>query len=81
MEDNIASLNSLEIQAKIQRVALNNAKENLDIINNQYKAGTVDQSHLFSAEISYYNSEKTLNDLEGLKAITKVALIKALGGV
>jgi len=80
VEDNLVALRIIKEQVKVQKLAKINAKRNLDIAKNQFKAGTIDKLALSNSEITYYNAEKSLNDAYGLRATTSVALIKALGG-
>ena len=80
VEDNMVSFRILDDQVKIQKIATDKAKRNLDIVTNQYKSGTIDQSGVSTAQITYYNILKNFNDTIGLKMTSSVALIKALGG-
>lgn len=80
VEDNMVSFRVLDDQVKIQKIATDKAKRNLDIMTNQYKSGTIDHAGVWEAQITYYNMLKNFSDTIGLKMISSVALIKALGG-
>lgn len=80
VEDNLAALRILNSEAIIQDQAAANARLALQLITNQYKAGTVAYTNVITAQINAYNAEKSAADITGLRMTTTVALVKALGG-
>ncbi len=80
VEDNLAAARILARQSVYQNQAARSARQALDLIVNQYKAGTVDYSSVLTAQITAYTAEKSAADLVYLRMTTAVGLIKALGG-
>ncbi len=80
VEDQLASLKSLQDQTDIQNKIAKNAANILNETNNQYKAGTVDYLAVLNAKISFCNAQKGASDTIGLKRSAEIGLIKALGG-
>jgi NodT family efflux transporter outer membrane factor (OMF) lipoprotein len=80
VEDCLVSFRILQEQEAIQKIATGKAKQNLNIVENHYKSGIVDISQVLLAQISYYNSELILNNLQGYKATSAINLVTALGG-
>lgn len=80
LENNLTSSNIISKQVKMLQNIRDTSRDNLNIVQNQLKAGSVDESALSGAEISFYNAEKNLNDMEGLEITTKISVIKSLGG-
>ena len=73
VEDNLIALRSL----KKETVVLNKA---LQLVMNQYKAGTVPYASVITSQIAAYSAQKNAADAIGLQMTTAVGLIKALGG-
>jgi NodT family efflux transporter outer membrane factor (OMF) lipoprotein len=80
VEDQLASLKSLKNQTIMQIKSADNANKILNHANNQYKAGIIDQASLLNSKINAYNANKAACDTIGLKRVTEINLIKALGG-
>ena len=80
VEDNLIALRLLKEQRKVQQQAAAHAKQALQLMTNQYKAGTVDFASVITAQILAYNAQKTANDVSGLEMTAAVGLVKALGG-
>jgi NodT family efflux transporter outer membrane factor (OMF) lipoprotein len=80
VEDNLASLRILANQAVVQNQAAASAREAERLVINQYKSGTVAYSNVITAQVSAYTAEKAAVDLNYLRMISAVGLIKALGG-
>ena len=80
VEDSLATLRILNDQAIVQNQAAASAKEALQLVINQYKAGTVAYSSVITAQITAFSAEKSALDVTGLRMTAAVGLIKALGG-
>lgn len=80
VEDRLVQLAVAEREADARRAALDAARESLRLIDNQYRAGTVDYLSVASAQTAALSSERSLLDLQGSRLIASVQLIAALGG-
>ena len=80
VEDNLVQLRVLAAEAVVQRQALEAAQESLRLIENQYRAGTVDYLSVATVQTSALNNERTYLTLLGDQLTASVQLIAALGG-
>lgn len=80
VEDNLSSLYILKQQEIVEQRAYQSAKTSLQLITNQYKAGTVDYTSVITAQNAAYTAEKTAADIIGQEMVSAALLIKALGG-
>jgi len=80
VEDNLVQLRVLAAEAVVQRQALEAAQESLRLIENQYRAGTVDFLSVATVQTSALNNERTYLTLLGDQLTASVQLIAALGG-
>ncbi len=80
VEDYLVQLAVFERERQVQEEALEAARESLRLIENQYKAGTVDYNSVVSLQTSTLNNERTLLTLDGNRLTASVKLIAALGG-
>ncbi len=80
VEDQLSSVKYLTKQAKALNKTAGNSKNLLDITFKQYLAGIVDHSKILNSQITYYNAKKSAIEMENSKRLSKIALIKALGG-
>jgi NodT family efflux transporter outer membrane factor (OMF) lipoprotein len=80
VEDNLVSLRVLEQQIVIQQAAVESARQALDIVTNQYKAGTTTYLEVITSQATAYNAEQTLANISGQRMVSAVGLIKSLGG-
>lgn len=80
VEDNLASLHFLAREAVAQNKAARDARKALQLVLNQYKAGTVAYTNVITAQTAAYTAEKNAADITGLRMTSTVGLIKALGG-
>jgi NodT family efflux transporter outer membrane factor (OMF) lipoprotein len=80
IEDNLASLRILETEALAQNKAAHSARQALKLTLNQYQAGTVPYSSVIVAQVNAYTAEKNAADVAGLRMVSAVGLVKALGG-
>ena len=80
VEDNLASLRILANEIGNQQQAVASAQQALDIVNNQYKSGTVGFINVLTAQTTAFNAEQKLASIAGQRMVSSVGLIKALGG-
>jgi len=80
VEDNLVQLRVLAEEAVVQREALEAAQESLRLIENQYRAGTVDFLSVATVQTMALNNERTNLALMGDRLTASVQLIAALGG-
>lgn len=80
VEDNLVQLRVLAEEAVVQREALEAAQESLRLIENQYRAGTVDFLSVATVQTTALNNERTYLALLGDRLTASVQLIAALGG-
>ena len=80
VEDSLAALRVLEEEARVQREALAAARQTVDIVTNQYKAGTVSYLNVIVVQVIALSNEQTLLNILGRQMVASVSLVKALGG-
>ena len=80
MEDNLATLRILEIEAREQDDAVKAAERSLALTTNQYRAGTVRYLNVVVTQTAALTSEQTAVAIAGRRLGASVLLIKALGG-
>jgi len=80
VEDNLATLRVLEEQAAAQQVAVDAARQSLDLAMNRYKGGLVTYLDVVSAQSIALQNEFTAVDILRRRMDASVQLIKALGG-
>ncbi len=80
VEDNLVALDRLDKELQYQQQAVRAAREALQLVNNQYKAGTVSYLNVITAETTAFNNERSLLQVRGRQFSASILLIKALGG-
>ncbi len=80
VEDNLAAQRVLAEEQPELQGAVNSADQDLRIVQNQYKAGTVDYTSVVVAETQDYAAHNAELALEANRLTTTVDLIVALGG-
>ena len=80
MEDSLVALRILEEEARVQQEALSAARQTVDIVTNQYKAGTVSYLNVIVAQMTALSNEQTALNILGRRMAASVTLVKALGG-
>ena len=80
VEDYLVQLRVLEQESGVQQEALDAARESLRLIENQYRAGTVDFNSVVNVQATALNNERTNLTLLGSRLTASVQLIAALGG-
>lgn len=80
VEDYLVQLRVLEQESGVQQEALDAARESLRLIENQYRAGTVDYNAVVNVQATALNNERSNLTLLGNRLLASVQLIAALGG-
>ncbi|WP_374622837.1 efflux transporter outer membrane subunit [Pandoraea sp.] len=80
VEDNLAALNYLGRESAVQNQAVQSSREALQLILNQYKAGTVGFQNVLTAQTTAYTTERTALTILGRQFTANVLLVTALGG-
>lgn len=80
VEDNLVALDRLQKELQYQEEAVRAARTALQLVNNQYKAGTVGYLNVITAETTALSTERDLLQVRGRLLSASVLLIKALGG-
>jgi len=80
VEDNLAAQRVLAEEQPELQAAVNSADQDLRIVQNQYKAGTVDYTQVVVAETADYSAHNAELAIEANRLTTTVDLIVALGG-
>ncbi|PTL84711.1 RND transporter [Vitiosangium sp. GDMCC 1.1324] len=80
VEDNLVSLRMLEKEADIQQQAVRTAHQALEIVTNEYKAGTATYLDVIASQTVAFSAENRLINISSQRMVSAVGLIKALGG-
>lgn len=80
VEDTLVQLRVLQQEAVVQQQALDAARESLRLIENQYRAGSVDFNSVVNVQATALSNERTSLSLLGSRLTASVQLIAALGG-
>ncbi len=80
VEDQLAALRVLAQEAKVQDNAVKAAQEEVDVLLNQYKAGTIAFIAVNVAQASLLADQETVVSIRQSRFVAAVALIQALGG-
>lgn len=80
VEDNLAALRILEEEAQVHGEAVTAARQAVELVLNQYKAGTVSYLNVVTAQATLLANERTAVDILNRRLAASVLLIRALGG-
>ena len=80
VEDNLVVVDQLADELVLQREALQAARRNLEITQDQYKAGTVSFLNVVTAQTTLLASESTLLSLRNRQLAAINQLLKNIGG-
>lgn len=80
VEDNLAALRILEQEAGVQGETAQFAHHALELILNQYKAGTVNYTSVVTAQATAFSADLSALNIQNRRYAASVLLIKALGG-
>ena len=80
VEDQLAALRILALQAEVQARAVTAADEAVRLTLNQYEAGTVDYTAVITAQTNLLTNQETALNVSQSRILAHVQLIQALGG-
>ncbi len=80
IEDDLSALRVLEQEESAQQEAVRDASQTLDIIMEQYKAGTANYLQVVVAQATLFQNERNEIEVQTRRMVASVALIEALGG-
>ncbi len=80
VEDQLAALRILEQEAQAQADAVRTAQQALDIVTEQYKAGTTDYLQVITAQTTALQTQRAAIDILTRRLTSSVLLVEALGG-
>jgi NodT family efflux transporter outer membrane factor (OMF) lipoprotein len=80
VEDNLAALRYLRDESAVLSSAVQDARDAVSVVKNQYSAGTAAYTDLLVAETTALATERTNVDVFGRRMVATVLLVKALGG-
>ncbi len=80
VEDNLAALRLLELEATTQAAAVAAAEHSLDLSKNRYSGGVTTYLEVITAQTTALADERSAVQVSGRRMIASVLLIKALGG-
>jgi NodT family efflux transporter outer membrane factor (OMF) lipoprotein len=80
VEDNLAALNILAEEAKLQAEAVAAARQSVQLTENRYKAGTASFLDVINVQTILLSNERTAVTLLGRRLTASVQFVRALGG-
>lgn len=80
VEDNLIAASALQEEATLQEAALTAARRTLDIVQNQYKAGTVSYLNVVAAQTSALSAEQALLSVRNRRLVAVSQLLKNVAG-
>ncbi|MQQ99845.1 efflux transporter outer membrane subunit [Glaciimonas soli] len=80
VEDNLSSLRTLDNQIRYQEQAVNAAELATRLANARYRNGSTSYIEVIDAQRSSLATQRAKSQTVGLRALTSVGLIRALGG-
>ncbi|WP_296445637.1 efflux transporter outer membrane subunit [Rhodoferax sp. UBA5149] len=80
VEDNLVIASSLDESNAVQVEALSAAQKALEVVSNQYKAGTVSYLNVVTAQAAALSVERSLLDVRNRRLLALAQLLKNIGG-
>jgi len=80
VEDNLAALRILELEAQQQRSAVESARDSLQLFTNRYRGGVDNYLQVIIAQTTLLTNQRTEIDILRRRVDASVLLVKALGG-
>lgn len=80
VEDNLTAATALAQEQQLQAEALAAAQRALDVVNNQYRAGTVGFLNVITAQASVLSSQRSLIDVKNRRLVAVNTLLKNVAG-
>ena len=80
VEDEVSSLRILEQQARAETIAVAAAQKAVDVLFNQYRAGTVAYTSVVTEQQMLLSDQQAALAVQQSRLVASVALVTALGG-
>ncbi len=80
VEDNLTAATALAQEQRLQTEALAAAQRALDVVNNQYRAGTVGFLNVLTAQATVLSSQRSLIDVRNRRLVAVNTLLKNVAG-
>ena len=80
VEDNLTAATALAQEQQLQTEALAAAQRALDVVSNQYRAGTVGYLNVITAQASVLSSQRSLIDVKNRRLASVNTLLKNVAG-
>jgi multidrug efflux system outer membrane protein len=80
VEDGLSDLRVLEAQAEVQELAVQASQRRVDISTARYEGGLAGYLEVLTAEDALLQNQRTSTQILGLRLISSVQFINALGG-
>lgn len=80
VEDNLTAAAALAQEEQLQREAMAAAQRALDVVENQYRAGTVGYLNVLTAQTTVLSSQRSLIDVKSRRLSAVNALLKNVAG-
>lgn len=80
VEDNLTAATALAQEQQLQAEALAASQRALDVVNNQYRAGTVGYLNVITAQASVLSSQRSLIDVKNRRLAAVNTLLKNVAG-
>lgn len=80
VEDNLTAATALAQEQQLQAEALAASQRALDVVNNQYRAGTVGYLNVITAQASVLSSQRSLIDVKNRRLVAVNTLLKNVAG-
>lgn len=80
VEDNLTAAIALAQEQQLQTEALAASQRALDVVNNQYRAGTVGFLNVITAQASVLSSQRSLIDVKNRRLVAVNTLLKNVAG-
>ena len=80
VEDNLTAAAALAQEEQLQREATAAAQRALDVVENQYRAGTVGYLNVLAAQTTVLSSQRSLIDVKSRRLTAVNALLKNVAG-
>ena len=80
VEDNLAAATALEREQQLQTDAVAAAQRALDVVSNQYRAGTVGYLNVLSAQTTVLSAQRNLIEVHSRRLAAVNMLLKNVAG-
>ena len=80
VEDNLAAATALELEQQLQAEAVAAAQRALDVVSNQYRAGTVGYLNVLTAQTTVLSAQRNLIEVHSRRLAAVNMLLKNVAG-